>query len=300
MSGARGQTDRIHRDRAEGQARRSRGNLMDRPHCGRFLAVPNPAGTCVSTGRWLRAAPRSPRRRPSRFFFPVLPATLRWFLPLQKCPSECRRDPCRTQCPCQPDPIPGRRSDAHGGCSVGGCARRPPRHHRRSARHPPRRHPQVAHRLRTGRPRRRACGLRGRRHLRASARGRERTGSPKPAGPKDLLDARPRAGSGAPADCSRSTSSAPMGSIDAPIDTADQADALALLLDALEASPCLEAFVGYSYGALVGLQLAIAASRNACASWSRSAARIARIRTPRPGARCSASAVDAGATAMRR
>jgi hypothetical protein len=109
---------------------------MDRPHCGRFLAVPNPAGTCVSTGRWLRAAPRSPRRRPSRFFFPVLPATLRWFLPLQKCPSECRRDPCRTQCPCQPDPIPGRRSDAHGGCSVGGCG-----------------------------------GLRGRRHFRASARG---------------------------------------------------------------------------------------------------------------------------------
>jgi homoserine O-acetyltransferase len=45
------------------------------------------------------------------------------------------------------------------------------------------------------------------------------------------------------------------GSIDAPIDTADQADALALLLDALGID-VLEAFVGYSYGALVGLQLA--------------------------------------------
>lgn len=45
------------------------------------------------------------------------------------------------------------------------------------------------------------------------------------------------------------------GSIDAPIDTADQADAAALLLDALGID-VLEAFVGYSYGALVGLQLA--------------------------------------------
>ena len=45
------------------------------------------------------------------------------------------------------------------------------------------------------------------------------------------------------------------GSIDAPIDTADQADAVALLLDALGID-ALEAFVGYSYGALVGLQLA--------------------------------------------
>ena len=46
------------------------------------------------------------------------------------------------------------------------------------------------------------------------------------------------------------------GSIDAPIDTADQADAVALLLDALGIE-VLEAFVGYSYGALVGLQFAI-------------------------------------------
>ena len=46
------------------------------------------------------------------------------------------------------------------------------------------------------------------------------------------------------------------GSIDAPIDTADQADAVALLLDALGID-ALEAFVGYSYGALVGLQLAV-------------------------------------------
>lgn len=45
------------------------------------------------------------------------------------------------------------------------------------------------------------------------------------------------------------------GGIDAPIDTADQADAVALLLDAL-AIDALEAFIGYSYGALVGLQLA--------------------------------------------
>ena len=39
------------------------------------------------------------------------------------------------------------------------------------------------------------------------------------------------------------------GGIDAPIDTADQADAVALLLDALGID-ALEAFVGYSYGAL--------------------------------------------------
>lgn len=46
------------------------------------------------------------------------------------------------------------------------------------------------------------------------------------------------------------------GGIDAPIDTADQADAVALLLEALGID-ALEAFVGYSYGALVGLQLAV-------------------------------------------
>ena len=45
------------------------------------------------------------------------------------------------------------------------------------------------------------------------------------------------------------------GAIDAPIDTADQADAVVLLLDSLGIDT-LEAFVGYSYGALVGLQLA--------------------------------------------
>lgn len=45
------------------------------------------------------------------------------------------------------------------------------------------------------------------------------------------------------------------GSLDAPIDTADQADAIALLLEALGIE-CLGAFVGYSYGAMVGLQLA--------------------------------------------
>lgn len=46
------------------------------------------------------------------------------------------------------------------------------------------------------------------------------------------------------------------GRLDAPIDTADQADAIAVLLDALGIDT-LRAFVGYSYGALVGLQLAI-------------------------------------------
>ncbi|RZA16448.1 MAG: homoserine O-succinyltransferase [Lysobacteraceae bacterium] len=46
------------------------------------------------------------------------------------------------------------------------------------------------------------------------------------------------------------------GSLDAPIDTADQADAVALLLDALGID-ALDAWVGYSYGALVGLQLAV-------------------------------------------
>ena len=46
------------------------------------------------------------------------------------------------------------------------------------------------------------------------------------------------------------------GSLDAPIDTADQADAVVALLDALDIDR-LHAFVGYSYGALVGLQLAV-------------------------------------------
>jgi len=45
------------------------------------------------------------------------------------------------------------------------------------------------------------------------------------------------------------------GQLDAPIDPADQADAIATLLDALEI-PALRAFVGYSYGALVGQHLA--------------------------------------------
>lgn len=43
------------------------------------------------------------------------------------------------------------------------------------------------------------------------------------------------------------------GKLDVPIDTADQADAIAALLDALGIER-LRAFVGYSYGALVGLQ----------------------------------------------
>src|SRR5690606_18074823 len=46
------------------------------------------------------------------------------------------------------------------------------------------------------------------------------------------------------------------GALDAPIDTADQADAIAALLDALGIGR-LDGFVGYSYGALAGLQLAV-------------------------------------------
>jgi homoserine O-acetyltransferase len=45
------------------------------------------------------------------------------------------------------------------------------------------------------------------------------------------------------------------GSLDAPIDPADQADAIAVLLDAL-GTGCLAGFVGCSYGAMVGLQFA--------------------------------------------
>ena len=46
------------------------------------------------------------------------------------------------------------------------------------------------------------------------------------------------------------------GTLDAPIDPADQADAIRGLLDALDIET-LHAVVGYSYGALVGLQLAV-------------------------------------------
>lgn len=46
------------------------------------------------------------------------------------------------------------------------------------------------------------------------------------------------------------------GRLDAPIDPADQADAIAALLDALEVEQ-LQAFIGYSYGALVGQHLAV-------------------------------------------
>ena len=46
------------------------------------------------------------------------------------------------------------------------------------------------------------------------------------------------------------------GKLDVPIDTADQADVIARLLEALDIAQ-LQAFVGYSYGALVGLQLAL-------------------------------------------
>lgn len=45
------------------------------------------------------------------------------------------------------------------------------------------------------------------------------------------------------------------GDLDAPIDSADQADAIAALLDGLKIAQ-LQGFVGYSYGALVGLQFA--------------------------------------------
>ena len=46
------------------------------------------------------------------------------------------------------------------------------------------------------------------------------------------------------------------GSLDAPIDSADQADAIAAVLDALNIDT-LAAFVGCSYGAMVGLQFAV-------------------------------------------
>jgi len=46
------------------------------------------------------------------------------------------------------------------------------------------------------------------------------------------------------------------GELDVPIDTADQAEAVVLLLDALGIER-LHGYVGYSYGALVGMQLAI-------------------------------------------
>ena len=46
------------------------------------------------------------------------------------------------------------------------------------------------------------------------------------------------------------------GKLDVPLETADQADAIAQLLDVLKIET-LHAFVGYSYGALVGLQLAV-------------------------------------------
>jgi len=46
------------------------------------------------------------------------------------------------------------------------------------------------------------------------------------------------------------------GALNVPIDTADQANAIAALLDTLGIAQ-LRAFVGYSYGAMVGLQLAI-------------------------------------------
>jgi homoserine O-acetyltransferase len=46
------------------------------------------------------------------------------------------------------------------------------------------------------------------------------------------------------------------GTLDAPIDPSDQADAIRGLLDALDID-ALDAVVGYSYGALVGLQLAV-------------------------------------------
>ncbi len=46
------------------------------------------------------------------------------------------------------------------------------------------------------------------------------------------------------------------GRLDAPLDTADQADAFAAVLDHLGVAR-VQAFVGYSYGALVGLQFAI-------------------------------------------
>src|SRR6478672_8750991 len=181
---------------------------------------------------------------------PGLPANLRWPLLLQICPSERRREPCRTQHPCQPASPPRRRADACGCRGGARWSRRASRQHRRSPAHPPRRHPQAAHRLRTGRTGRRAGGVRGRRHLRVSANALDRDAG----WAEGLLDAGRTLDPGNLRILAFDYVGAD-GSIDAPIDTADQADAVALLLDALGID-VLESFVGYSYGALVGLQLA--------------------------------------------
>jgi homoserine O-acetyltransferase len=53
------------------------------------------------------------------------------------------------------------------------------------------------------------------------------------------------------------------GQLDAPIDPADQADAIAAVLDALDIAQ-LDAFVGCSYGAMVGLQFAARHRQRLC------------------------------------
>ena len=84
-----------------------------------------------------------------------------------------------------------------------------------------------------------------------------------------------------------------------PIDPADQADAIAALLDALGIAR-LAGFVGSSYGAMVGLQFAALHPRAPARSWSRSAAPIARIRIASAWRALQRQAVALGAAAMRR
>ena len=88
---------------------------------------------------------------------------------------------------------------------------------------------------------------------------------------------------------SPSTGSAPTAALDAPIDHGRPGRRASPRCSTCSASIRLDAFVGCSYGAMVGLQFAARARRRACSTWSRSAARIARIRSPARGARCSAA-----------
>ena len=77
------------------------------------------------------------------------------------------------------------------------------------------------------------------------------------------------------------------GKLDVPMETADQADAIVQLLDALriDASCTPSSVTPTAHWSACNWPRAI---RRACANWSRSAAPIARIRMPPHGARCSA------------
>ena len=94
-----------------------------------------------------------------------------------------------------------------------------------------------------------AGGISAHRHVAASSEFPETGWWPEQAGPGRALD--PAIASA----CSRSTGSAPMAAWTWPIDSADQADAFAAVLDYLGIVR-VAAFVGCSYGAMVGLQFA--------------------------------------------